>query len=185
MPTELVEILDNFHLGTALQIIVACTTCLSGAYFFFKREIKKIRESASQETMEELEEEKEEKKIDNIEKGLNDLNDYVSKRFQRCKDLADMEETIRTYKKDLEEINEQVIILEKNVQILLRSCITLNRVIITMQRNKIVNDKIVDISSLRDVEEMYANYLDEVKDGGDEFIARLLREIRDTPVKSD
>lgn len=186
MPSEVINFLNHFNLGTALELIIACVTCLSGAYLFYKREVKKIKNEASQETLEELEDEQEEETIDNIQKDLHKLEGYVNQKFKRCDELNEVEDSIRNYRKVIQELNDEVILLKKNVDTLMKSCITLNRVLITIQRNKIVNgDKIVDLNSLRDIEELYANYLEEVKDGGDEYMAKFLREIRDIPVKGE
>lgn len=184
MPDEVVKFLNHFNLGNALSLLITCSTCLISAYIFFKKEIKKIKGMGSQETLEEIQDENAEKKLDGVENDLHKLKEYVKKKSDFFEEFSDFEKSLEECNKEIESINKQLVLIEKNVKLLFDSCITLNRVLITIQRNKFINvDKIIDMNSLRDIEDLYARYLDEVKDGGDEYIAKMIRELRDIPVK--
>lgn len=184
MPDEVIKLLNHFDLGNALSLLIACSTCLVSAYVFFKKEIKKIKDMGSQETLDEIEDENAEKKLDDVESDLHKLEEEIEQKSRIIEEFSEFEKSLEECNKEIESINKQLELIEKNVKLLFDSCITLNRVLITIQRNKFINvDKIIDMNSLRDIEDLYARYLDEVKDGGDEYVAKMIRELRDIPVK--
>lgn len=186
MPTEVIQFLDQFNLGSAIQFLIGVCGCLGSAYVFVRHETKKIKEKGSQETLEALANTEEKKqleeygnRIDFLENDLSTLQEGVKKEATIYQEMAEKLHRIDT-------LEQEIKVVKKEIIDLLTSSVSINRSLILQVYNRcVINEKTIDLMSLQNVEKLYDNYLAEVKDGGDEFINKIMSEIRDLPTRSE
>ena len=64
MPDEIANFLDNFKLGTSIQILIICGGFFFTIYKWLKSKVKDIEQKGSEKTLGEIEETERDKKLD-------------------------------------------------------------------------------------------------------------------------
>ena len=217
MPDEIANFLDNFKLGTSIQILIICGGFFFTIYKWLKSKVKDIEQKGSEKTLGEIEETERDKKLDDykttIEKLQKEITD-ISDEFNRFKesihgDVLETDEKIdlsstnvdnlhketlvkieeickefHVFEKRIETIEKQIKSTDEMISILMNSDIGSHKAWIIHEYNRCVKeDREIDLISLQNIENIYRLYLDEVGDGGDEFVTKLMHEIRNLPTK--
>lgn len=219
MPSEIIEFLDNFKFGSALQFLVLWVTLFISVIAFIKKQIKGIKEKGSEETLSNLEEkeredqlesyktsiEKMEKELGSITSDLNSFkasihdelqnfdvilnkNNTSSKELHQetIKTISDIASTIKKFENRVKNSELKVESMNKTIEILISSDIGSHKAWIVHEYDKWVKrEGSIDLMSLQNIENIYRLYLDEVSDGGDQFITKLVQEIRNLPTKKE
>lgn len=186
MPTEVIQFLDQFNLGSAIQLLIGIATCLGSAYVFVKHETKKFKEKGSQETLEKLANTEEKKQLEEYGARINSLENDLSTLHEGVKKEVSIYQEMEEKLHRIDTLEQEVQVVKKEIIDLMTSSVSINRSLILQVYNRcVINEKTIDLMSLQNVEKLYDNYLAEVKDGGDEFINKIMSEIRDLPTRSE
>lgn len=217
MPDEIANFLDNFKLGTSIQVIIICGGFFFSLYHWLKNKVKEIEQKGSDETLDKLEENERDKKledykntIDKLQKEITDVSDEFNKfkesihgevvetddkihmsenttsilHKETLIKIDEILEEIHAFEKRLDTIEKQIKSTNEVISVLMNSDIGSHRAWIIHEYNRCVKeDKEIDLISLQNIENIYRLYLDEVGDGGDEFVTKLMHEIRNLPTK--
>lgn len=217
MPDEIANFLNNFKLGTSIQIIIICGSFFFAVMHWLKKEIDQIKQKGVEETLDEIEKTGKEKKLEEYKKTIDSLQEKITKisdDFNAFKEsihdevietdgkidtsklstanlhketlerIEEIMEGIHTFEKKVDTIEKQLKSMNEYITMLMNSDIGTHKSWIIHEYNRCVkDDREIDLISLQNIENIYRLYLDEVGDGGDEFVTKLMHEIRNLPTK--
>lgn len=201
MSQELVDLLDKIGLGTFIVIASSILAFLIPFLKQVREQKKKMKNKLKGEIMEEESREKEKqdlqtaiKKIDGIDEKLDehnkDIKDYVEERIglietqveSNTKQINRAKKELADYRNQTNELLELMKTTEENVKILIDSDKDTIYYIIMQTYRECMEDREIDLSTLQNVERMYKKYMEEIEDN-DDFIEKLMNEMRNLPIK--
>lgn len=203
MNPQLVSILDNIGAGTFISGAIVLITAGIALY----KLIKKTKNEMDQRTKDKvLEDKKREEEAESLEvlidkmasleskfdQQSNELRSYVDDRLEtvttRIEGNEKLVKKLRTevmdYKNTTDKILETIHKIDEKIGILIDSDKETIRTFIMTEYNKwVIDKKEIDLISLQNIERLYTKYLEEIGDSGDEFIEKLIKELRNLPTK--
>lgn len=203
MNPQLVSILDNIGAGTFISGAIVLITAGIALY----KLIKKTKNEMDQRTKDKvLEDKKREEEAESLEvlidkmasleskfdQQSNELRSYVDGRLEtmttRIEGNEKLVKKLRTevmdYKNTTDKILETIHKIDEKIGILIDSDKETIRTFIMTEYNKwVIDKKEIDLISLQNIERLYTKYLEEIGDSGDEFIEKLIKELRNLPTK--
>lgn len=203
-PDQIAEFLDQWSAGYIFLIIVGVYTVAKKLYEI----IKKITNQTEEQVTKKI---KDSEKIDGILTDITSLKteiDKISNDVDNYKGIIDgkLKEIIKNssensdeFIKSLDEIKNTLMIidpkvkiledkiskLESQINVLITSDVEYIRAYITDSYKKFVKElHHIDLMSLQNVESIYNRFLQETG-SEDEFLSKLMRELRDLPTTKD
>lgn len=122
------------------------------------------------------------KKFSDIQKMIDDHIKKDNENFEKLENaLFEFDQLAKEYIKKIESLENRVDKMESQIDLLFKSDKEYFRAFIMEGYDKYVKtEKSIDLVSLQNLENIYNKYLEE--DGGkDEFLAKLMKELRDLP----
>ena len=170
-------------------------------FFNVKKQKKRMKNKLKGEIMEEESREKEKQdlqtaieKLDGIDEKLDehnkDIKDYVEERIglietqveSNTKQINRAKKELADYRNQTNELLELMKTTEENVKILIDSDKDTIYYIIMQTYRECMEEREIDLSTLQNVERMYKKYMEEIEDN-DDFIEKLMNEMRNLPIK--
>lgn len=203
-PDQIAEFLDQWSAGYIFLIIVGVYTVVKKLYEI----IKKITNQTEEQVTKKI---KDSEKIDGILTDITSLKteiDKISNDVDNYKEIIDgkLKEIIKNssengdeFIKSLDEIKNTLMIidpkvkiledkiskLESQINVLITSDVEYIRAYITDSYKKFVKElHHIDLMSLQNVESIYNRFLQETG-SEDEFLSKLMRELRNLPTTKD
>lgn len=196
----LLELTKDIKVSDVIIIVAVCGWLGTKAYTYLKAFLDQHRNQVEldisqresyQHLVDELGDTKEQ--LDHAEEGLENK---VSRLFDIIEDLksetadpnsehqktiAAMVESIERQDETIKELTERVIKIEEQIELLFRADKEYVKAHIVEGHNRYVQDeKTIDLLTLQNLESIYNKYLEE-GGGEDEFLAKLMKELRDLP----
>ena len=203
MDQNLVDFLNNFGAGTSIAGIVLIGSFI---YMIYKK-IKGFKNNYDNTHRQKvLEDEHQKQESENVEKIIGkvseletkiddqnkDLKNYVDEKYEVLENrinandnvVSDLNKSVLATNNALSQISESLLKIDKSIDVLLDSDCETIRSFIMSEYCKWVEDKgEIDLITLQNIERMYKKYLEEVGENTDEFIDKLVNEIRQLPTK--
>lgn len=217
MPSVLIDFMNNFKLGTGIDIILTLGSVLLGYFAMYKKLVKKIKDEGSEETLEKIEEDKQKQMLEQYKKDISTLQgslqsvqselDTFRAGYEREKEgflnqlkeldtgaeslhddsvdrITLIKNKILEFDEYIKSMDDKIKDMSEKINMLTDSDISAHRAFIIGEHRRCVQvEKSIDLLALQQVENIYKKYLAEDRTGGDEFIANLIREIRNLPTK--
>jgi cell division protein FtsB len=96
--------------------------------------------------------------------------------------LKKLSDQIELFETSIQKIENKIEVMTENINVLMDADVsTLKAFIISEYQRCVKEAKEIDLISLQNIENIYKKYLAEDRNGGDEFITSLVREIRNLP----
>ena len=205
MLDELVQMLNPFSAGEVLLVIVV----IGWAVRVVATTVLKVLHSHKEQVKKDFIKEEE---WEDIQEGIRttktDLTNLTEKMNTDIEDLRkEMEEKIRSQdsaesdltaaikkinvfmneqRDAMTKITDQVGALEVQIDLLLRSDVEHIHAYLVDAYNKYVRvEKSIDLITLQNLERVYNRYMEEIRGGGDEFLTKIMRELRNLPTTVD
>ena len=201
MDENLIRLLDNIGLGTFIGLVVSVVMFSVPIIKYLKEKKNAAKDKIKNEVLKEEDEEKTKKdietaisKIEGIDEKLDDhtnkIKEYVDERIglietqvkANTKYINHSKNEMENYRTRTEELLDIVKKTEENVKILIDSDKDTIYYIIMQTYRKCIDENEIDLSTLQNVERMYKKYIEEIEDV-DDFIEKLMNEMRELPIK--
>lgn len=204
MEQGLIDLLNNFGAGT---FIAGMLCIVSGVILIIKKLISIKKKYDENHTSKILQDEQQKQESENVEKMIGkfseletkidnqgkELKSYVDERYDiletrlnaNDKVISDLNKSVLNTNNSLSEISESLIKINGSIDILIDSdCETIRSFIMSEYCKWVSEDRgEIDLISLQNIERMYKKFLEEVGENTDEFIDKLVQEIRQLPTK--
>lgn len=204
MEQGLIDLLNNFGAGT---FIAGMLCIVSGGILIIKKLISIKKKYDENHTSKILQDEQQKQESENVEKMIGkfseletkidnqgkELKSYVDERYDiletrlnaNDKVISDLNKSVLNTNNSLSEISESLIKINGSIDILIDSdCETIRSFIMSEYCKWVSEDRgEIDLISLQNIERMYKKFLEEVGENTDEFIDKLVQEIRQLPTK--
>ena len=200
MLDRLIEFLNNISAGSALAVILVAWYAFSKIFSFLKNlgeahkekvETALKKKEAYDKINEEFQEIKQELETveSNFQNSLNDFtnrfNEYITKN-ESSQDqfniaIKEFRNTMNEQRSAIDALAERISKIEHRIEILFKSDKEYTKAYITESYKKYVKEeKHIDLMTLQNIESIYNEYLEETG-SEDEFLAKLMRELRNLP----
>lgn len=204
MEQGLIDLLNNFGAGT---FIAGMLCIVSGGILIIKKLISIKKKYDENHTSKILQDEQQKQESENVEKMIGkfseletkidnqgkELKSYVDERYDiletrlnaNDKVISDLNKSVLNTNNSLSQISESLIKINGSIDILIDSdCETIRSFIMSEYCKWVGEDRgEIDLISLQNIERMYKKFLEEVGENTDEFIDKLVQEIRQLPTK--
>lgn len=204
MEQGLIDLLNNFGAGT---FIAGMLCIVSGVILIIKKLISIKKKYDENHTSKILQDEQQKQESENVEKMIGkfseletkidnqgkELKSYVDERYDiletrlnaNDKVISDLNKSVLNTNNSLSQISESLIKINGSIDILIDSdCETIRSFIMSEYCKWVGEDRgEIDLISLQNIERMYKKFLEEVGENTDEFIDKLVQEIRQLPTK--
>ncbi len=201
MDNSIVNVLNAFPAGSFLLFLFSVGTLI----FTYRKKWKDARKEISDEGGElALKNKKEEEESNNINLLLTKMNSlektieeqnvemkkYVDTKIKKVQsntegnneEIDKIEDQIKGYQTDINKILESIDAIMNNIHILIDSDKETIRSFIMSEYYK-WEGKVIDLITLQNIERLYKKYLEELGDESDEFIDKIMTELRNLPTK--
>ena len=203
MDPQVVTILDNIGAGTFISIIIAFSILGIGVYKWVTRTKKTIDTISENRVISRQKNEKESKDLETLlnkmtslenkfDTQTNEIKAYVDEKCDMLdtrvtgneKNVRKLRNEVMDYKQTTDKILETIHEIDNKIEVLIDSDKETIRTFIMTEYNKWVGEKKeIDLLSLQNIERLYKKYLEELDEDGDEFIEKLIKELRNLPTK--
>ena len=203
-PDQIAEFLDQWSAGYVFLVLVGVWTIVAKAYKFFKglnshTEAQVTEKIKKGERIDGLSNDIETLKteLETITKDVEDYKKSIEVKLNQLseqetsvddtflKSLAEIRSTLALIDPKLKLLEEKVSKVESQINVLITSDVEYIKAYITDSYNKFVKEKHhIDLISLQNVESVYNRLLQETG-VEDEFLSKLMRELRNLPTTKD
>lgn len=194
---EVVQFLNNFQAGNLLVFVIGCCATIASVYTLVKKYLAQHDEQVLKE------DEKQEQLVDllndlstlhgqfdetkkSFETGIKQVVDEIDDMKEHNKatnesieeSFVSMKDTIEDHGKTISELEDKLVNVDARISLLLRSDRTYFRTFIINSHSRFTKSGEIDLISLQGLEDMYSKYIESSNGTADEFIAKLMKEIR-------
>lgn len=201
MDTEVVKFLNNFPAGSFLLFVFGIVTLIVTYYKVWKAKKQEISDKGGELALKDQQEKTESSNIqqliqqvgsleETIENQNIELRKYVDNQVKNLKiqtrsnneDIDKIKNQIKDYQQDINRILDSIRQIMENMNILIDSDKeTIRSFILSEYHNW--SGKEIDLITLQNIERLYKKYLEELGDDNDEFIDKIMTELRNLPTK--
>lgn len=201
MDKTIVDVLNAFPAGSFLLFLFSVCTLI----FTYRKKWKDTKKEISDEGGEiALKNKKEEEESNNINLLLSKMNSleetieqqniemkkYVDNKIKKVQcnvesndiEIDKIENKINGYQMNINKILDSIDNIMKNINILINSDKETIRSFIMSEYYK-WEGKVIDLITLQNIERLYKKYLEELGDESDDFIDKIMTELRNLPTK--
>ena len=201
MDKTIVDVLNAFPAGSFLLFLFSVGTLI----FTYRKKWKDTKKEISDEGGElALKNKKEEEESNNINLLLTKMNSleetieqqniemkkYVDNKIKKVQcnvesnnaEIDKIEDQIKGYQMNINKILDSIDNIMKNIHILIDSDKETIRSFIMSEYYK-WEGKVIDLITLQNIERLYKKYLEELGDESDDFIDKIMTELRNLPTK--